>query len=260
MRHLIIIQNCREILSRLFTGNKMSNLKIKAEKRKIQGRKVKKLREQGILPANIYGNKIKSQAIKVKKSDFSDIFKQAGETGLIDLMLEGKKRPALIHNVQVDPVSDEVLHADFLQVDLKQKVTAQVPIYIVGESPAEKEGGTVVQHIDEIEVEALPKDLPEKFEVNAVRLIEINSTFSVSDIKVDKSKIEIKNDPEQIIVKVEPPREEEEIVEEVKEEEVEGEAVSEEQELPVEKKDAAEEQKEEKKEKEPSKGSPSGKS
>lgn len=215
---MIIIQNCCEILSRLFTGSKMSNPSIKAEKRKILGRKVKKLREEGDLPANIYGKKIKSQAIVIKQKDFAELFKQAGETGLIDVILEGKKRPALIHNVQTDPVTDDVLHADLLQVDLKQKVVAQVPVELIGESPAEKEGGTVVQHIDEIEVEALPMDLPDKFEIDLSSLKEIDSTHVVSDINVDKAKVEVKNDPEQIIVKVEPPRKEEEVIEPPKEE------------------------------------------
>lgn len=189
----------------------MQKQTIKAEKRKILGRKVKALRREGVLPANIYGKKIKSEAVKVISKDFTEVFSKAGETGLVDLVLEGKKRSVLIHNVQKDPITDTPVHADFLQVDLKEKVTAQIPIELTGESSAEKEGkGTVVQYIDEIEVEALPTDLLEKFEVELSVLKKVKDVIKVVDLKVNKTKIDIKNETNQIIVKVEPPRKEEE--------------------------------------------------
>ncbi len=199
----------------------MSKLKLKAEARKELGRKVKALRKEGKLPANIYGSNIKSAAIKVDSKDFQTIRKEAGETKIIDLVLKGKNRPVLIHDVQVDPVSDSMLHVDFLQVDLKQKVTAQIPVELLGESPAEKQGlGTVVQYIDEIEVDALPTELPEKFEVNLSALESVDDQIQVKDIKVDKKKVEVKNDLEQTIARIEQMKE---VEEEVKKEEVEGE-------------------------------------
>lgn len=199
----------------------MQKQSIKAEKRKVIGRKVKTLRREGILPANIYGKKIKSEAVRVNIKDFAEVFSKVGETGLIELVLEGKKRPVLIHNVQTDPITDMAVHADFFQVDLKEKVTAQIPVELTGESSTEKEGkGTVVQYIDEIEVEALPTDLLEKFEIDLTVLKEVDDAVKVEDLKVEKSKVDIKNEPDQIIVKVEPPRKEEE---EVKPEPEEGE-------------------------------------
>ena len=214
----------------------MNRPSLKAEKREILGRKVKQLRQEGVLPANIYGKKVKSQAVQVKLVDFEKVFGLVGETGLVELVVNGKKRPVLIHNAQVDPVTDSVIHIDFLQVDLKEKVSAAVAIELSGEAPAEKEGkGTVVQYIDEIEVEALPANLPEKFEVNLSGLTEVDAAVQVKDLKVDKTKVEIQNDPGQIIVKVEPPRKVEEEAppaeEEAPEEEaVPGEEVSEERE------------------------------
>lgn len=203
----------------------MSLAKLKAEKRKVLGRKVKALRKQGILPANIYGKKVKSQSVQVKLSDFEKVFKEVGETGLVGLMISGKKISALVHNAQVDPVTDALIHADFLQVDLKEKVTAQVPVELIGESPAEKQGlGTLVKHVEEIEVEALPADLPEKFEIDLSKLTEVDQSILAGDIKANKKKVEIKLDPERILVKVEPLRKEEEVKEEApKEEVVEGE-------------------------------------
>lgn len=191
----------------------MQTQTLKAEQRKILGRKVKTLRREGFLPANIYGKKVKSEAVQVKLDDFDKIFRKVGETGLVDLTVGKKKRPVLIHNVQVDPVTDAVIHADFLHVNLKEKVSAQVPIELSGEAPAEKEGkGTVVQYIDEIGVEALPRDLPEKFEVDLSGFAKIDAQVQVKDLVVDKGKVEIQNEPGQIVVKVEPPRKEEEEV------------------------------------------------
>jgi large subunit ribosomal protein L25 len=186
-------------------------LTIKAKTRDLLGRKAKRLRKEGILPANVYGKSIKSQAVQVLLNDFEKVYKQAGETGLVDLELGKTKKTVLIHNLQTDPVTAVPLHADFFQVDLKQKVTAQVPVEVLGESPAEKQGlGTLVTLLDEIEVEALPADLPEKFELDLTGLTDVGQAVFVKDLKVDAKKVEIKNDPEEIVVKVEPIREEEE--------------------------------------------------
>jgi large subunit ribosomal protein L25 len=103
-----------------------------------------------------------------------------------------------------------MIHVNFLQVDLKEKVEAEVPVELVGESPAEKQSlGTVVQYLNEIKVEALPTDLPEKFEVDTSELAEVDQAIYIKDLKYDKSKVEVKNDPEEIVVKVEPPQKEE---------------------------------------------------
>lgn len=193
-----------------YPGNNMDKKILKAEERKISGRKVKTLRVQGLIPANISGKKIKSLAIQVNQKEFEKVYKEAGETGIVSLSLGSDERPVLIHNIQVDPASDAMVHVDFLQVDLKQKVTAEVPVELVGESPAEKQAlGTVVQQMNEIEVEALPMDLPEKFEVSVEDLTEVDQAIYVKDLKVDKSKVELKADPEAIVVKVEPPQKEE---------------------------------------------------
>lgn len=188
----------------------MDKLTLKADSRKILGRKIKSLRKKGLLPANIYGKKVKSLAIQVNQKDFEEVFKKSGETGLIEIQIDKEKRPVLIHNIQKDPVSDAFIHADFFQVDLKEKVTATVTIEIVGDSPAEKSGvGTVVSQLNEIEVEALPADLPDKFVVDITSLTDVSQAIYVKDLAYDKSKVEIKADWERIVVKVEPPQKEE---------------------------------------------------
>jgi large subunit ribosomal protein L25 len=183
---------------------------LKAEERKISGRKVKTIRVQGLLPGNVYGKNIKSQAVQVDKKEFEQIYKDAGETGLITLQVGKDELPVLVNNVQKHPVSDEIIHIDFRQVDLKAKVTAEVPVEVVGESPAEKQGiGTVVQYLKEVQIEALPADLLEKFEVDTSELSEVDQAIHVKDLKVDASKVAVLTNGDEIIVKVEPPQKEE---------------------------------------------------
>lgn len=203
----------------------MEKIELKAESRKQTGRKVKNLRKEGILPGNVFGKKIKSESVQVVLKDFEEVYKKVGETGLVTLLVGTDKKPVLIHNLQTNPVSDEPVHIDFLQVDLKEKVTAQVPVELVGESPAEKQAlGTVVQQMKEVEVEALPTDLPDKFEVNVETLAEVDQAIYVKDLKVDKSKVEVKEDGEAIVAKVEPPQKEEVVAAPVEAAVVEGEA------------------------------------
>jgi len=188
----------------------MDTKTLKAEDRKIEGRKVKAIRKQNVIPANIFGNKIKSKSIQVSLKDFENLYKEVGETGVINLDFGSEKRPVLVHDVQLNPKTDEVLHIDFHQVDLKEKIEAEVPVELTGESPAEKQSlGTVVQYVNEIKVEALPGDLPEKFVVDVSELSEVDQAVFVKDLKMDRSKVEVKNDAEEIIVKVEPPQKEE---------------------------------------------------
>ena len=119
----------------------MARPKLTANKRTVTGRKVKNLRREGILPANIYGKKIKSLAVQLTVKAFLPVLKEVGETSLLELKVEGeeKTRPVLIHAVQFHPLSGDPLHVDFYEVDLKEKVTTKVPVELIGESPAVKE-------------------------------------------------------------------------------------------------------------------------
>lgn len=222
---------------------KKEKLKLKAEKRKVAGRKVRKLRREGILPANIYGKKVKSQAVKLDLRTFLPVYQEAGETGIVNLTLKGetKTRPVLIHNVQLDPVTDQPLHADFYQVDLKKKVATEVPIELVGESPAVKEKvGILIQPLTEVEVEALPTELPDKFEVDITGLKKVGDAVIVGDIKVPKG-VKVLTGGKQILAKIEPPAKEEEVA--PPPEEVPAEEVPEEEKPPEEEKKPPEEEK-----------------
>lgn len=188
----------------------MDKITLKSEKRTLTGKKVRALRRQGIVPANIFGKGLTSQSIQVNLKEFKSVFDKAGETSLIELTLGEEKEPVLVSNIQVHPVTGDPVHVDFRKVNLKEKITATVPVEVVGESPAEKSGiGTAVEMIDEVEVEALPTDLPEKFEVDVTGLTEVDQAIYVKDLKVDPTKVEIKTDGELIVVKIEPPQKEE---------------------------------------------------
>ena len=193
---------------------------LESKKRTITGRKVKSLRKEGILPANIYGKGIKSLAIEMPLKEFSKIYSKAGETGLIELIIAGTKpKTTLIHNVQKDVVSGDFLHVDFRQVDLTKKIIAAVPIVVKDEAPAVSIGGVQIQIMDEIEVQALPADLPEKIEVDVSKLEKIGQSIAVKELKYDKNKVKLQLDNlDLLVIKIEAPaKEEEKPVEEVKE-------------------------------------------
>lgn len=185
---------------------------LEVERRNLLGKKVKRLRKEGKLPANIYGRNIKSLAVTADLAQVSKVFSQVGETGLVDLKVNGERkvRPVLLHNPQYDPITDQLIHIDFYQVDLKKKVTAEVPIKIVGEAVAVEKGkGVLVQILNEIEVEALPTDLPEYFEVDVSSLKKPDDAVLVENLKMPEE-VEVKTNPKQVIVKIEKPKEEEE--------------------------------------------------
>ncbi|OGY25544.1 MAG: hypothetical protein A2Z11_03915 [Candidatus Woykebacteria bacterium RBG_16_43_9] len=193
----------------------MTKLSIAVEPRKILGKKVKRMRSEGLLPANLFGKDIKSESLQVQEKDFRKLFKEAGETGVVEVKIKDKSYPALIHNVQKDPATDKSIHVDFHKVNLKEKITAHVPVKLIGEAPAEKSGvGLLLQIINEIEVESLPNDIPPQIEVDALKLEEVGQTIHVKDLKIDTSKVEVKSDPEDVVVSVQTAEMKEEAVEE----------------------------------------------
>lgn len=181
----------------------MEQIPLKAQKRTVLGRKVKSLRREGLIPAHVFGHKIKTEHIQVVQNEFLKVFEKTGETVVIDLAVDGKKKPVLVKNVQVHPVSDQPLHIDFYQVNLSEKVRVDVPLEVVGEAPAaQKKIGLLLTPVSELEIEALPTDIPEKIEVDVSALDEVGKEVKVKDLNVDKSKIEIHADSELVIAQI----------------------------------------------------------
>lgn len=189
----------------------MTTFELKAETRTLFGRKTKQLRKKGIIPANIFGKKIKSLAIELESSVLLDTMRKAGETGLIHLKIKGddKVHPVLVSGYAQDPVTDSMLHVDFHEVDLKQKTTATVPLKAVGESEAVKSGMVLVMFKNELEVEALPTDLPDSIEVDISSLTEVGATILAKDLKFDRSKVAVEIGDEEPIATIQEPAKEE---------------------------------------------------
>lgn len=185
---------------------------LESEIRKDVGRKkAKKLRREGKIPANVFGKNIKSQSLAIEKTIFEKLFRKIGETALIDLSVKGEKtpRPVLVTDVQRDPVSDHIIHVDFHQVDLTQKVTADIPIRIIGEAPAVKDKGAVlVTVLSSISVEALPTDLPEHLDIDVSTLVEFGNGVHVKDLKIDRTKVKLMVSEDETVATVQQPKEE----------------------------------------------------
>ena len=200
------IQFLRVTRSRAFglIGKIMKKHSLRAQKRNLVGRKVKTLRSHGLIPATVYGNKVKSMSVSVPTEAFTTVFQAAGETGLVELSVDGDIRPVLIHTVQKNPVKRNILHVEFYQVDLKKKVKTNVPVEITGEAPATTtKTGVLLNLVDEIEVEALPTDLPDKILIDVSALAEVGQEIKVQDISAP-SGVTILTDPNQGIVRVAP--------------------------------------------------------
>jgi len=182
---------------------------LKAKLRQEKGTAYRAGQADEFIPAVLYGPEIESISLEVGRKDFEKVYKEVGET-LIDLEVEGKKYSVLIHDEQVHPLSQALLHVDFYQPNLKEAVETEVPIELVGEAPALKLGGTLIANMKEMPVSALPKDLPSKIIIDVSSLVTFEDKITVKDIKVPAGvTIEIE-DPEEIIVQVVEPEDVEE--------------------------------------------------
>ena len=212
-------------------------------------------KEEGLIPAVLYGAKRKSTPLFVSKDDFEKLYKEAGESTLIALDIDDKKdkATALIYEVQKHPLTGDIMHADFFEPNLKEEVEAEIPLNFVGEAPAVKEfEGTLVKNMYTVNVKALPQNLPHDFEVNVEKLKTLDDVFTVNDLQIPTD-VEILHEAETAIAMISRPENvEEELekpIEEGEEPEVVGEKEKEEKEAEEEdKKEKAEEKAEEKKE------------
>lgn len=207
----------------------MNQLKFAIQPRKITGKKVKQLRRKGVVPGNVYKPGGESLLFQFSNKEFIKLYSEAGDTGLVYLQPKGEKkpRPTLIDEVQVDPVSGDVLHVSFKEVDLKEKIEADVPVEVIGEFEVKE--AVLVTVRNEITVEALPTDLPEKFVVDVTELTEVGEMISFKDLDFDREKVSLvdvveEEDWEKPVVLVQEQREEVKEEAPVEGEEVEGEA------------------------------------
>lgn len=189
-------------------------IELEASKRDVLGHRVSQLRKNGLLPAVLYGKGQEPVSVQVDVKNFHKTLKVAGESTLVYLNVAGQSHPTIIHDVTRDPITDEVLHADFYKVNLSEKIKAHVPVEFIGESPAVKSlGGVFVRNVNELEVEALPTDLPHEISVDISILANLNDKITVSDVqKALGSKVELTaEDKDAIVAMVQEPISEEEL-------------------------------------------------
>ncbi len=176
-------------------------LSLKADTRKEKG---KKARTQGAVLAVLYGPKAKPVSLSIDKKEFEKVFNIAGESSLVTLELGADKTPVLIREVQRHPLSGDPIHADFYQPRLDQKIKIMVPLVLLGEAPAQKDlEGTLIQNIHEVEVEALPQELPHEIQVDVTKLATFEDYILVKDLPVSLS-VQILHDKEAIVAQVVP--------------------------------------------------------
>lgn len=196
-------------------------LKLSAKIRTETGKKIRDQKNEGRIPAVVYGHKVKNAILDLDEKEFLKVFKSAGESSLIELNVEGEKekRPVLIHDMQKDSVTGQVMHIDFFQASLKEEVQVKVPLVIVGEAPAVKEqGGTLVKNISELEVKALPQNLPHEITVDVSGLKTTEDHILAKNIKLPEG-VKLHINPEEIVISIAAQTNvEEELAQEIKEE------------------------------------------
>ncbi len=181
------------------------DITLQAKKREVLGKQVKKLRNEGFVPAVIHNHGQASVHVSVATSDLKKAFADAGKHAPVKVDVDGKKYTTLIKEVTHVPATSKVSHTVFQAIRADEKASTEVPLNLSEDNPATKASLLVLQKIDHVEIEALPSDLIDVIEVDTSTLVEVGDKITVADLKVP-STITIKTDPEQAIATVEMPK------------------------------------------------------
>ena len=172
--------------------------------REMMGKAAKRVRNAGLIPANIYGHKEESQAVQVNATEFEALRKARKTSGIITLRMDGgsKVQTALVRRIQRNPVNGKILHIDFFRVSLTERIVMKVPLHFVGEAPGVKnESGVLLHLMDALEVECAAQDIVNTFEVDVTSLEHIDDTLHASDVQLPQG-FKLITDPEEAIAKV----------------------------------------------------------
>ena len=206
---------------------KAAGVVVPAYKRAVLGKQVKQLRRNGLVPGVLYGHSFEAQSLQFDAKMLGRLVSRMGGSQLVAVQIDGQEEPerALLREVQRDVLSGEILHVDFYRVRMDERLTAEIPLVILGESPiVTTREGLMLQGVSVIEVECLPGDLVEAIEIDVSELVELDQSIFIRDLAVPE-KIDVLSDPDVMVVRVVPIVEEEIIEEELGEEEVELEEV-----------------------------------
>jgi len=199
----------------------MEQIELKAETREATRKRVRHIRAEGYVPGVLYGRQTENTPIQIESKTLHKVLSMAGGNVLIGLQVgDNEPVPTLAREVQRDVIRNNIIHIDFLQVVMTERIAADIPLVFVGQAPATMElGGILVHGMDAVEVECLPADLPASIEVDVSSLVNFNDSLTVSLLQVPPE-VTILSDPDTMMARIEAPRiveEEEEIVEEEEE-------------------------------------------
>ena len=193
-------------------------IELKAKIRKDTGKKVEKIRKQGMVPAVLYGPTIKSQSLEIDLKEFEKIYKEAGESSLISLTLAKENFLVLIHAVEINALSQKPIHVDFYQPRLDEEIEATIPLVFEGEAAAARDlGGTLVKNIHEVEVKALPQNLPHEIKVNIDKLKTFEDSVLIQDLPLVQGVKVLKEADEVVVFVASPEKIEEELAKPIEE-------------------------------------------
>ena len=194
---------------------------LTAEPRTILGKKVAQLRRAGKLPANIYGHNVESTAVTLDAHDFGLLYRHLLPTTVIDLRVDGQSRPVLLAKASASPRTGQLIHVEFKQVNLREKVHATVSVVGTGNSEMMRRGdGILLQSLDSVEVSALPDELPSSIEVDLATLVDFHAAIHVKDLPVDSASVEVLTPGDELVFKLTAPQMRDEVSEEQVEAEV----------------------------------------
>lgn len=179
------------------------------ERKEFRGSALTRIRRDGNIPAVVYGAKLDSKSIYVSEADFTKVIRKVGRNGVISLDLGGNKQNVVLSDYQADPIKHEVIHVDFLAVDMSKEITANVRINLVGDAPGVKDGGVMQQSMHELTVTATPDNIPQSVDIDVSNL-QVNETLTIADIQTN-SGYAINEGVEEVIASILPPRQEAEI-------------------------------------------------
>lgn len=189
-------------------------IELAAQTREARGKQVKAVRNEGNVPAVIYGHGVDARALSVGLRTLTKVFSEAGSNKMVALSVDdGKPYNVMIQDVQTDSRNGQIIHADFYKVKMNEKIKAEIPLHFIGESTAVyKLEGSLIQGLTTVEVESLPANLPENIEVDITVLDDFDKTIHVSDLTIPAN-VELLTEETELVAKVEPPRSDEEMEE-----------------------------------------------
>ncbi|WP_085993345.1 50S ribosomal protein L25/general stress protein Ctc [Oceanobacillus senegalensis] len=177
------------------------NALVAQERKDLRKSTLKRLRNDGGIPAIVYGSNINTQSISIKSLDLLKVIRDVGRNGILSLNLNGKSKNVVLRDYQTNPINSKILHVDFLQVDENTEIDTKVSVILKGTSEGEKTGGIAKQFLHELDITAKANDIPDEIEIDITNF-EIGHTIQVADIKKQYSNCTFNHDDEETIVTI----------------------------------------------------------